>query len=131
MMNVFDPSQIEEAVGAIIRAAGVAQGVYYNRPKSTVDDMASFVVCRVSGGIRDRFTFGQCVLTIALFARNIDNKKNIKKLSVMQDKCLAAIPRIINDKIITDGTPTVLGDTDDRSGYHARLINYKVTIKAT
>lgn len=130
-MNVFDPTEIEETVGALLRDAGVSQNVFYNRPKSSTADLASFVVCRVSGGIRDRFTFGQCVLSISLFARNVENKKNSKKLSIMQDKCLAAVPRIIDDKIITDGTPTVVGDMDDRNGYHARLINYKVTIKAT
>lgn len=130
-MNIFDPTMIEETVGALIRNGGVSDNVFYNRPKSTPDDMATFVVCHVAGGVRDRFAFGQCVLTVALFARNVGNKKNAKKLSIMQERCLTAIPRIIDDKVITDGTPTVLGDTDDRNGYHARLINYKVTIKAT
>jgi len=129
-MNNFDQTEIEATIAQVLRDAGVSKNVYYNRPRSSTSDLTDFVVCKVSGGIDDRFAFGQCTVSINLFARNIKNMKNSKKLSVMQGKVLAAVPRSI-ENIITDGTPRIIGDTDDGNGYHARIINYKVTIKAT
>lgn len=131
MVNNFDQTAIEEAVGAVLRTAGVSSNVYHNRPRSSVADLSDFVVCKVSGGLRDRYALGQCTLSVHLFARNVQNMKNGKKLSVMQGKTILGMPRIIDDTIIIDGTPTIIGDTDDGNGYHARIINYKVTIKAT
>lgn len=131
MINNFDSTVIEEAVASVLRTANVSKNVFYNRPRSSTSDLSDFVVCKVTGDINDRFAFGQCTLSIHLFARDVQNAKNRKKLSVMQGKTLEAVPRIIDDKIITDGTPRIIGDTEDGNGYHARIINYKVTIKAT
>lgn len=131
MINNFDSTVIEEAIADVLRNANVSKNVFYNRPRSSTDDLSDFVVCKVTGDINDRFAFGQCTLSIHLFARDVNNMKNRKKLSVMQGKCLNAVPRIIDDTIITDGTPRIIGDTEDGNGYHARIINYKVTVKAT
>ena len=130
-MNIFDQTEIETAVAQFLRNGNVSKNVYHNRPRSSTTDLTDFAVCKVTGSIDDRFAFGKCTLSIHLFARNIQNMKNGKKLSVMQNRTIAAVPRIIDDKIIIDGTPRIIGDTDDGNGYHARIINYKVTIKAT
>lgn len=129
-MNIFDQTEIETSVAQLLRDGNVSKNVYHNRPRSSTTDLTDFVVCKVTGSIDDRYAFGKCTLSIHLFARNIQNMKNGKKLSVMQRRTLASVPRSLNDLII-DGTPRILGDTDDGNGYHARIINYKVTIKAT
>ena len=129
-MNNFDSTELEEAVSEVLRDAGAAKKVYNNRPSSATADLADFIVCKVSGGIYDRYTMGQCTLSVNLFAKNNANFKNGKKLSVMQGKVLAAVPRSLG-RFIIDGTPRIIGDTDDGNGYHARIINYKVTIKVT
>ena len=129
-MNIFDQTEIETSVAQLLRDGNVSKNVYHNRPRSSTTDLTDFVVCKVTGSIDDRYAFGKCTLPIHLFARNIQNMKNGKKLSVMQGRTLASVPRSLNDLII-DGTPRILGDTDDGNGYHARIINYKVTIKAT
>ena len=129
-MNIFDQTEIETSVAQLLRDGNVSKNVYHNRPRSSTTDLTDFVVCKVTGSIVDRSAFGKCSLSIHLFARNIQNMKNGKKLSVMQGRTLASVPRSLNDLII-DGTPRILGDTDDGNGYHARIINYKVTIKAT
>ena len=130
MINNFDQTAIEDAVVEVLQAANVSRHVFHNRPRSETTDLTDFIVCKVTGSINDRFAFGQCTLSVHLFARNVQNEKNAKKLSVMQGKVLPAIPRSVGNLII-DGTPTIVGDADDGNGYHARIINYKVTIKAT
>jgi len=130
-MNKFDQSALEEAVAALLRTASVGRKVFYNRPASTTDDLIDFVVCKVSGSIDDRVALGQCTLSIHLFARDVSNMKNGKKLSVMYGKVINAVPRYLNDKYIIHGNPRTIGDTADGFGYHVRIVNYKVTIKAT
>jgi len=131
-MNNFDQSALEEAAAALLRTAGVGRKVYHNRPASTTEDLTDFVVCKVTGAIDDRYAIGQCVLSIHLFARDVKNMKSGKKLSLMQGKVLSAMPRYISDGgFIIHGNPRILGDTSDGFGYHVRIINYKVTIKAT
>ena len=130
-MNNFDPTTIEDSVCEVLRDANISKNVYHNRPRSTTTDVADFIVCKITGDINDRFAFGQFTLSVHLFARNVSNMKNGKKLSVMQGKVLEAMPRYLDDSLLIGGTPRILGDTDDGNGYHARIINYKVTIKAT
>lgn len=129
-MNVFDPTTIEESIIGILRSAGVSKNVFHNRPASLVRDLTDFCVVRVSGTVRDRFTFGECRLAVSLFAKDASNMKNAKKLSVMQGKVLSSVPRYV-DGLFIWGTPTIVGDTEDGNGYHARIVQYKVTIKAT
>ena len=129
-MNVFDPTSIEDSIIELIRDAEVSKNVFHNRPTSLTKDLGDFVVCRISGGIRDRYTFGEAQLAVSLFAKDSANMKNAKKLSVMQGKLLSAIPRLV-DGCFVWGTPTVIGDVSDGTGYHARMIQYMLTIKAT
>lgn len=129
MANVFDNSAIEEAVGEVLRDAGVSKNVYYNRPSSVKSDLSDFVVCRVVGNVQDLRTHGECTLSVRLFALDAQNFKNRKKLSSMQKKTVESMPRSVENLLIDD-TPTVLGDTPDGYGYHVRIINYSLILKS-
>lgn len=127
-MNDFNPTDIERLMGEAIRDLGVSENVFPNRPRSSNLNLKDFVVCRVSGGVSDLAALGRCVVSVSLFAQDVANVKNGKKLSVMQRK-LEGIPLWI-EPLLIKGTPTILGDTSDGNGYHARIINFKVFIKA-
>ena len=126
-MNDFDITDIESLVSAEVRKLGFTH-VWNNRPKATDDSISEFVVVRVSGGISDKAAFGDCRVMIHLFARDIMEMKNAKKLSVMQKKILG-LPLWI-EPLLFDGHPRVIGDTADDFGFHARIMNFKVYIKS-
>ena len=128
-MNDFDISKIEKAVADEIRTLGVSTHVWNNRPKATDDSIDEFVVVKVSGGITDKAGFGQCRLAVHLFARDVKEMKNSKRLSVMQSK-VESLPLWI-DPLLIDGHPRIVGDTPDDFGFHARIITFRVYIKAT
>ena len=125
-MNDFDITDIENLVSAEVRKLGFTN-VWNNRPKATDDTISEFVVVRVSGGISDYAAYGQCRVLIHLFARNVKEMKNAKKLSVMQKK-IEGLPQWI-DPLLINGKPRIVGDTPDNFGFHCRIINFKVTIK--
>ena len=127
-MNDFDITDIERVFTEAVRELGFTR-VWNNRPKATDDSISDFVVVRVSGGISDVAAYGSCRVLVQLFARDILEMKNAKKLSVMQKKVLA-LPLWI-EPLLIDGHPRVIGDTADDFGFHARIINFKVFIKAT
>lgn len=127
-MNDFDITDIENAVSGAIRTMGVSSHVWNNRPKATDDDIDDFVVVKVSGGITDKAAFGQCRIAIHLFARDVLEMKNAKRLSVMQ-KALESLPLWI-EPLLIDGHPRIVGDTPDDFGFHARIITYRLFIKA-
>jgi hypothetical protein len=127
-MNDFDITDIENAVTGAIRTMGVSSHVLNNRPKATDDDIDDFVVVKVSGGITDKAAFGQCRIAIHLFARDVLEMKNAKRLSVMQ-KALESLPLWI-EPLLIDGHPRIVGDTPDDFGFHARIITYRLFIKA-
>lgn len=128
-MNDFDITKIEEAVSAVIRTLGVSTNVWNNRPKATDDTIDDFVVVKVTGGITDKAALGQTRLAIHLFARDVKEMKNSKRLSVMQE-ALSPLPLWI-DKYLIDGHPRIVGDTPDDFGFHARIITFRLFIKAT
>lgn len=127
-MNNFDESAIFDILSGIIRSGNVSKNVYPNRPVSFKTDLSDFVVCRVSGRISDLAAYGSCTVAISLFAKDVSNIKNKDKLSVMQSRLIASIPRDSGD-FLTGEHPDVLGDAPDGNGYHARIINYQVIIK--
>ena len=127
MRNNFDITDIEELVSNAVRSLGFTR-VWNNRPKATENSVAEFVVVKVSGGIFDKAAFGHCRVTIWLYARDIKEMKNSKKLSVMQKK-LKDLPLWI-EPLLIEGNPRVVGDTADDFGFHTRIINYKVFIKS-
>ena len=128
MMNDFDITDIEKAVADEIRKQGVSRHVWNNRPKATADDIDDFVVVKVTGGLTDKAAFGQCRIAIHLFARDVKEMKNAKRLSVMQN-AVASLPLWI-DKYLIDGHPRIVGDTPDDFGFHARIITFRLFIKA-
>ena len=72
---------------------------------------------------------GECTFSISLFAKNVANMKNGKKLSVMQDR-LKSIPLEFGDIVIKPYTFSPLGDvSDNHYGYHIRVINLQAFIK--
>lgn len=128
-MNDFDITDIEKAVIGAVRQLSVTTHVWANRPKAVDDDIDDFIVVKVRGGVSDKAAFGQCRLSISLFARDVREMKNADRLSVMQ-KALYGLPLWL-DKYLIDGHPRYIGDTPDDFGFHARIINYRLFIKAT
>lgn len=135
-MNEFDITKIEEIFSKELRKLGFPR-VWNNRPKATDDKIDDFVVVKVSGGISDKVCFGSSRIAVYLYARNILEIKNAKKLSVMQEK-LADLPLWIepeepSDKgggLLINGNARVVGDTADDFGFHCRIISYHITIKS-
>ena len=128
MINNFDISAIENEVITIVRKLGVSSKVYPNRPKST-DTASDFVVVSVSDGVDDMSVFGECVVRVDLFAKDIDSIKNSKKLSVMYNKLVSGFPAS-SGRMLFDPEWNILGDTPDDFGFHARIIRIPTTIKA-
>lgn len=127
MRNNFDITDIEALVSDEVRKLGFPR-VWNNRPKATDDSITDFVVVRVSGGIFDKAAFGTCHVAVYLYVQDIKEKKNSKKLSVMQKK-LDTLPLWI-EPLLIEGNPRVVGDTADDFGFHVRIINYKAFIKS-
>jgi hypothetical protein len=127
--NIFDITTIEEEVRDIVRGLGVSSKVYTNRPKEAEPSL-DFVVVSVSGGTEDMKAYGDCVIDINLFAKDIDSFKNGKRLSVMYRALAEGFPSS-SENLIFDTDFRVLGDTPDDSGFHARIIRIKTTIKSS
>ena len=125
----YDPTALENAVIDTLYTAGVSANVFPNRPRSSERDLADFVVCRISGGVRDRGALAECVFNISLFARDVANMKNGKKLSVLQNKLHEALPYEIGSIVFKPYSFTVIGDAPDGNGYHARVINVQAFVK--
>ena len=129
-MNDFDITDIEKAISDAVRELGVSANVWNNRPKATDDSINDFVVVKVTGGVSDKAALGQTRIAINLFARDILEMKNGKKLSVMQ-KALEGLPLWPNEgRYLIDGHPRIVGDTPDDFGFHARIISFRLYIKA-
>ena len=127
-MNDFDITDIEKAVSEAVRSLGFPR-VWNNRPKAVDDTIDDFLVVKVSGGITDKAAFGQTRVAISIFVRDVKEMKNSKRLSVLQ-KTLEGLPLWIGDNLL-DGHPRIVGDTPDDFGFHARIITYRLYIKAT
>lgn len=121
-MNNFDQTVIETAVGDALRQLGVSDNVFHNRPRSSTLDLKDFVVCKVTGAIRDYGAFGKCAVAVHLFALDVRNMKNGKKLSVMQGKLKSQIPLEIGNIVLDFREVQPIGDTPDGNGYHVRIV---------
>ncbi|MBR1698483.1 MAG: hypothetical protein IJ714_01695 [Bacteroidales bacterium] len=128
-MNDFDITDIETRLKEIVRdELKISSTVFNNRPKSADISGNDFCVVKVNGVVKDRGAYGECDVYLSLFAKDISNQKNGKKLSVMYKKLVAGLP--FNDgRYIFDETPNVLGDTADDYGFHARVIQLNTIIK--
>lgn len=131
MVNNFDQTEIENLVGDKIYELGVSKKVFPNRPSSSTDNLADFVVCKVTGSIDDLAARGECTLSIHLFAKDVDHVKNGKKLSVMQRRLREGLPARIGDIVLNLNSFKPIGDAQDGTGYHVRIISIKTFIKPT
>ena len=131
MNENYDITAIEENIRGIVRSLGVSDNVFPNRPKALPESVSDFVVVKLSGTLFDLATFAKCTVRIDLFAKDVSNIKNGKKLSVMYKKLVAGIPSA-SGKILVTTSPNIIGDTPDDFGFHARMLQFNNTIiKAT
>jgi hypothetical protein len=135
-MTDYDITDIEKLVADTVRSLGVSTHVWNNRPKATDDSISEFVVVKVTGGITDKAAYGQTRVAVHLFARDVKEMKNSAKLSVMQ-KALESLPTWIEPTdpnqghgLLLDGHPRIVGDTPDDFGFHARIITFRLFVKA-
>ncbi len=128
-MNDFDITDIETRVKAIVRdELQVSKTVFNNRPKSADIKDGDFCVVKVMGSVSDLSAYGECTVSISLFAKDVSNQKNGKKLSVMYKKLVKGLP-YTDGRYLFDDTLTVVGDTADDYGYHARIVQMHTIIK--
>lgn len=129
MTNDFDITEIESWLAAYVRdVLNVSKNVFSDRPKSLDNSCNDFVVAKVSGGVGDVSAYGECTLAFHLFARDISNRKNGKKLSVMYKRLIAGFPAA-DGRYILSGVPMTVGDVADNFGFHARIIQIKTILK--
>ena len=136
-MNFFDTSALESALRLILLDGGVAEVVYTNRPKSTPTREDRFAVVSVSGNLDDMACYGDCAVRITLYARDAAGLKNSRALSEMQKALCGCIPPSYD--FVEDGKtlgsylfgtmPTVVGDSADDYGFHARTLILRTIIK--
>lgn len=127
-MNNFDTTDIEQAFGQVVEDAGVTSLVFNNRPKAKLQT-AEFAVVRVGYDVTDLAAYGTCSVRIALYARDVDNLKNGVKLGAMYDRLLAGMP-METGRYLVDPNPIVSPDIADDYGFHARIVTFRITIKA-
>lgn len=128
MMNDFDITMIEDEVKGILRNLKVSDKVYSNRPKAA-ESSSDFVVALVSGEVRDMETYGECMVSIYLFAKDNNGIKNGKKLSAMYQKIRKGFPAS-SGRLLFEISPLQSSDMPDDFGFHRRLIRIQTTIKA-
>jgi len=126
-MNSFNPSDIESAFIAKIATMGISASVYPNRPKSAII-AEDFVVVSLASSIKDLASYGECSLEVSLFAKDVNNVKNVKKLKFMYDTLVGRMPVFLG-KYIIETTPQILADVPDDYGFHARILNFHLTLK--
>ena len=127
MNGNYDITTIEESVRTIVRSLGVSDNVFCNRPKALPESVSDFVVVKLSGTVFDVSTFARCTVRIDLFAKDVNNLKNGKKLSVMYQKLVEGIPSIVG-KVLLTTSPNIISDTPDDFGFHARMLQFNNTI---
>lgn len=128
MMNDFDITMIEDEVKGILRNLKVSDKVYSNRPKAA-ESSSDFVVALVSGEVRDMDAYGECMISIYLFAKDNNGIKNGKKLSAMYQKIRKGFPAS-SGRLLFEISPLQSSDMPDDFGFHRRLIRIQTTIKA-
>ena len=136
--NNFSPTLLESAIRAILVQGEVSSVIYPNRPKAASVQSESFVVASIRGNLEDMQAYGTCTLLIGLYAKDAQSVKNGKRLGILQDKLMDWLPMSAdvydgNNLIASyeiDNAPYVFGDSSDDYGYHARIIEFEILIKA-
>lgn len=136
--NGFSLSLLEKVFQLVLAEGGASANVYTNRPKSFATNVSNFIVSSMQGSIEDMATYGECVMNIALFAKDAAGFKNSNKLSVMQDAVFGSLPLAVSvtddsgalvGEYLIDQHPDIVGDAPDDYGFHCRMILFRVTIK--
>lgn len=127
MMTNYDLSALEDAVISALKAGGVTSQVYADRPKSK-ETAAEFTVVSAKGQFDDKAAYANGNLYISLFAKDVENQKNRKKLGVLYARLIACMPAQIG-RYMFSIHPVIVGDRADDYGFHARMVIFNVTIK--
>lgn len=134
--NNFDITTLEKAFRDVVKNGGVSSHVIYNRPKAKMQE-SEFVVVMCTSRVEDLATYGECNISVSLFAKDNQSEKNRVKLGMMYDTLVGCMPpeivvteqeAVIADYLV-DLNPTIHPDLPDDFGFHARTIEYSVTIK--
>lgn len=130
VLNDFDITAFETSLKTMIRRWDVSKSVYNNRPKAidAKSNKQDFVVVKVSGNIEDMGAYGRTMVSIHLFAKDIESEKNGKKLSIMYQKIVDNMPES-DGRLLISGYPRIVADVGDNYGYHARILNMETLIK--
>ena len=118
---------LQETIGQAVLDAGVTTKVFANRPKAQVK-VQDFAVVRVAYQVDDLAAYGTCSVRVALFARDVENVKNGKRLGLMYDALISGMPAEIGRYMISRN-PLISPDIADDYGFHARIVTFKITIK--
>lgn len=128
MNENYDITTAEEELRGVLREMNLSTNVFLNRPRAIADFVTNFVVVKITGEIEDRAAYGVCTVSISLFAKDVEEKKNDKKLSHMYKKLVQHMPATVGNTILITTKPTILGDTPDTFGFHSRVILFNRTI---
>lgn len=129
MKEGFDITALETAVGDAIYAAGVSQNVFHNIPRSSTRDLAEYIVVKIRGQVRDRGAIGNCTFSIGVFAKDVSNMKNGRRLSYLERRLRANLPYEIGNIVFQPYSYFVGADSPEDGGYHSRYISINAFIK--
>lgn len=132
----YNITLLEDTIKNLLRQSGIEDKIYPNRPKSAIS-APSFVVVEMDASLVDEDTYADCMVGIHLFAKDVNNTKNGQRLNWLYNHVIDGIPAeydvIENGNIVAsyiiDLNPIVLPDVPDDFGFHARIIQYSITIK--
>lgn len=132
----YNITLLEDTIKALLRQSGITDKIYPNRPKSATSEQ-SFVVVEMNASLIDVDTYADCVVGVHLFAKDVNNVKNGQRLNWLYNHVIDGIPAEYEVKdngnviasYVIDLNPIVLPDVPDDFGFHARIIQYSITIK--
>lgn len=132
MANVFDITAIEEVLATYFATALSYEDdtvrVLNDRPKTLPETYGDFAVVKVSGNVPDLRTHSEFTVTLSLFAKDVGVIKNGRRLSVLQQRALAACPVDLGALCLCD-YPKVAADGSDNFGFHWRMITFDAVAK--
>lgn len=132
----YNITLLEDTIKALLRQSGITDKIYPNRPKSATSEQ-SFVVVEMNASLIDEDTYADCVVGVHLFAKDVNNVKNGQRMNWLYNHVIDGIPAEYEVKengnviasYVIDLNPIVLPDVPDDFGFHARIIQYSITIK--
>lgn len=129
-----DKPLIFNIYGDLVAAVtGICERVFLDRPKTTTQQLESFIVVELPTEIKSRIkgdvgVMVDCFATYTIFHKaNPDNTLNIFDQSEDIQKVLDVFP--INGKYVSAASPKVLMQGDDGYGYQRTEIYFKLRTK--